>query len=103
MEECVTTFAVQWVFNTDPEVRLANLDAHRAYIRGLAAEGKVWLGGPVDEAKGALVIYSVAGRAELDELLAADPYTTGGVITQTTIQEWNAVAGSLLPYISGNA
>ncbi|GGM49021.1 hypothetical protein GCM10012275_19910 [Longimycelium tulufanense] len=86
-------FAVQWVFNDNTEVRLKVRPTHREYLRQLADRGLLLGAGPWDTDDGALLIYEVTDRAQLGELLAADPYTAAEVIAETRVREWNLVLG----------
>ncbi|MGB3329908.1 MAG: YciI family protein, partial [Thermomicrobiales bacterium] len=56
---------------------------HREYLSGLLEAGKVQQSGPYVDGTGALLIYEVADRAALDEILANDPYTRNGVIAES--------------------
>jgi uncharacterized protein YciI len=68
---------------------------HRVYLQALVEQGKVGAAGPwVDDSAG-FAIYQVADRAELDELLAEDPYTIDGVAASRTVNEWKLVMGSV--------
>ncbi|SFS86835.1 YciI family protein [Saccharopolyspora flava] len=87
-------FVVELVYGPDEEKRLAVRPEHREYSRGLADKGVLLAGGPYTDGEGAQLIYEVADEAELNEVLAADPYTTAGVIASTTIRQWEVVTGS---------
>jgi hypothetical protein len=39
-------------------------------------------------------VYEVASREELDQLLAEEPYITGGVVAGTRVREWDPGKGS---------
>ena len=87
-------FVVELVYGEDREHRLEVRPAHREYSRGLADRGVLLAGGPYADDLGALLVYEVADEDELREVLDDDPYTTAGVIAETTVREWNAVTGS---------
>lgn len=83
-------FVVQLAF-TDHDRRLDVRPAHREHLRRLHAAGKLLAAGPWADDSGALLVYEVADRAELDELMAADPYTPAGVCEVTQIREWTPI------------
>jgi uncharacterized protein len=69
--------------------------AHRDFLLGHVETGTIAAAGPWGDDLGGVVIASVADRAELDALLALDPYTTGGVVAEQTVREWKPVLGKL--------
>jgi uncharacterized protein YciI len=70
---------VELDFSSDPR-RLEARPAHRVRLERLHSEGKLVMAGPWDDDSGALLVFDV-NPADLDELLAADPYfTTPGVL-----------------------
>src|SRR5262245_5451439 len=66
-----------------PARRLATRPAHLAGLTGKVASGKLVFGGPIfdDEQKpiGSFLLADCADRAELDAIIANDPYTKGDV------------------------
>lgn len=86
----MTTFAVQLVFDRDNAARLEVRPKHREYLMALTADGRLRLAGPYADDQGAMLIYDVADRAELDAVLAADPYFArpDPVATVSEIREW---------------
>jgi uncharacterized protein YciI len=70
---------------------------HRDYLRGLADQGIVIAGGPWGDDSGGFAVYQVDDRAQLDQLLAEDPYTTEGVSAGRVINEWKITLGAWLP------
>lgn len=84
-------FAVMLEFANDTERRLQIRPTHREYLQTLLDAGKLHESGPFVDDSGALLIYDAVDRAEVDELLADDPYTPGGVIAKATVKEWNRV------------
>lgn len=68
---------------------------HRAYLQALVERGKVGAAGPWADDSAGFAIYQVDDRAELDRLLADDPYTVDGVAKARTVHEWKVVLGSV--------
>lgn len=60
--------------------RLAARPAHRAWLSGLKAHGRIVQAGPFADGLGALLVFDVPDEAALDELLAADPYPKDAVV-----------------------
>jgi uncharacterized protein YciI len=77
---------------------------HVDYLKGLIEQGKLRASGPVvgSPLRAGLLIFSVESRAELDALIAADPFAIEGLITELTVTEWNPLFGEFaadaLPY-----
>lgn len=90
----MTLFAVELLFDSDRDKRLAVRPAHREYLGQLTERGVLRLSGPWADETGALLIYAVADRAELQAVLDADPYAPAGVVAETTIHEWLPISGA---------
>lgn len=88
-------FTVETTYTQDREKLAAARPKHRDYLRALVDQGRVGAAGPWADDSAGFAIYQVADRAELDRLLAEDPYTTEGVAHQRTIHEWKIVLGSV--------
>jgi uncharacterized protein len=82
-------FAVQLAFSDD--ARLALRPQHRDRLAALASQGKLLGAGPWPDESGALLIFVLAGREELDQLMSADPYYTTSGVSVASIHEWNPV------------
>jgi uncharacterized protein YciI len=82
-------YAVQLVFSDDT-ARLGLRPGHRERLAALAADGRLLAAGPWSDESGALLVFLVDTRAELDEILAADPYYAASGVSHT-VQEWNPV------------
>ena len=71
-------------------VRLANYDAHKAYLTAIEGEGvKTLMSGPLVEddgqtMKGSLFVVDVADRAAAESYHNDDPFFTAGVWQQAT-------------------
>ncbi len=91
----MTTYAVQLIFDRDEDARLAVRPRHRAYLKELVTAGQLRLAGPFADGDGAMLVYDVADRDELDELLAKDPYFASGdpVASIASVRQWD-----LLPF-----
>jgi uncharacterized protein YciI len=83
-------YAVQLAFSDDT-ARLGLRPGHRETLAGLAADRRLLAAGPWSDDSGALLVFLVESRAELDEILAADPYYSAPGVTITSVQEWNPV------------
>ncbi|MDH6550897.1 YciI family protein [Streptomyces sp. SAI-041] len=84
---------VELAFTAAPE-RLDARPAHREALGRLHAEGKLFAAGPWADDRGAMLVFAV-GRAELEEILEADPYyrATSGVEVRA-VREWLPIVGS---------
>jgi uncharacterized protein YciI len=80
-------YAVQLAF-TDDATRLALRPAHRERLAELAADGRLLAGGPWSDDTGALLVFVVDGREELDAILSADPYYSAPGVEVASVQEW---------------
>lgn len=85
-------FTVETTY-TDRDKLAAARPRHREYLLRLADAGTVTAAGPWTDDTAGFAIYRVADRAELDRLLAEDPYTTEGVAAGRTVHEWNLIIG----------
>lgn len=90
-------FTVETTYVEDRAKLVASRPRHRDYLRALAGQGKVGAAGPWADDSAGFAIYQVADRAELDRLLAEDPYTIDGVAASRVVHEWHLVLGSVGP------
>ena len=67
---------------------------HAAFMDALVAEGFVVLGGPLEGASGALLIVRARGADEIQQRLAADPWTDE-LLRTVSIIPWILRLGSL--------
>ncbi|GAB3437605.1 YciI family protein [Actinophytocola sediminis] len=88
-------FTVETTYTQDRETLTAARPKHREFLQTLVDQGLVAAAGPWADDSGGFAIYQVADRAELDRLLAEDPYTAAGVAAGRTINEWKVVLGSV--------
>lgn len=76
----------------EPERRQAARASHLALAEKLAGEGKLINAGALldDEGgmAGSVMLYHVEDRAELDAILAEEPYLLGEVFREVTITEY---------------
>jgi uncharacterized protein len=77
---------------TDDTEKIAQVrPTHREYLKTLLESGRLHESGPFTDDSGALIIYIADSEADARELLANDPFTTNGVITEATLKEWKVV------------
>jgi uncharacterized protein YciI len=88
-------FTVETTYVDDRDKLAESRPRHREYLQSLVAQGKVGAAGPWADDSAGFAIYQVADRAELDQLLADDPYTIDGVAASRTVNEWKLVLGSV--------
>jgi uncharacterized protein YciI len=86
-------YAVQLAFadTAADESRLELRPAHRERLKAMADDGRLLLAGPWADDTGALLVFLVDSREELDAILAADPYYSTPGVTITSVNEWNPV------------
>jgi uncharacterized protein YciI len=83
-------YAVQLRFSDDP-ARLDGRPAHRERLAAHQTAGRLLAAGPFSDESGALLVFLVADREAVDEIIAGDPYYTGPGVTVASVQEWNPV------------
>jgi uncharacterized protein YciI len=92
-------YAVTYRYTDDVAARDALRAEHRDYLRGLAEEGALLVSGPFgpEEPAGALLLFRANARDDVDQWIAADPFSVRGIIAQASTSEWEPVLGALLP------
>lgn len=85
-------FVVELTFDDDPR-RLAERPAHREKLAALHAQGRLVMAGPWDDDSGALLVFD-ADEAQLETIMAADPYYTTPGVTVTARRRWQPVVGA---------
>ena len=69
--------------------------AHAAFMNGLAKEGFVVLGGPLDGTPEVLLIVRAASADEIRARLAEDPWSVKDLLRVARITPWTVRLGSL--------
>lgn len=88
----MTVYAVEYTYTNDTQTLDRVRPEHRAFLRGRLETGQLLASGPYADG-GALLLFSVPSRTELDDLLAADPFASVGVIAGLSVREWSPVIG----------
>ena|SRR5215831_11715502 len=70
-------------------------DAHAKFMDALHAEGFAALVGPLEGTRDALLILRASSASEITQRLAADPWTTNGLLSTKQISPWQLRLGSL--------
>lgn len=68
---------------------------HADFMNGLAERGFVLLGGPLEQTPDVLLIIRAGDEEEIQARLAADPWTTSGLLRIKQIAPWTLRLGSL--------
>jgi len=76
-----------------PDTTRPHLEAHTAWVKANSAAGRFLLTGPMTPRVGGIIVVDVPSRAELDAILAEDPYGKAG--TTYEVHEFSALGGSL--------
>ena len=69
------------------EERLAIRPQHQQYLDGLMERHQLANAGPLADGTGAVLVYLAKDRAELDQLMASDPYPADAVRV-VSVREW---------------
>jgi uncharacterized protein YciI len=72
------------------ERRLAARPAHREWLTGLKDDGRLVQAGPLADGTSSLLVFDVADQAELDGVLAADPYPKDAFVVASR-REWTTL------------
>jgi uncharacterized protein YciI len=81
-------YAIELVFDVaQQDERLAARPAHREYLAGLHAGGRLVLAGPWDDDTGALLVFDT-DEDGMKEILDADPYYRTPGVTIASMRAW---------------
>lgn len=69
--------------------------AHAAFMDDLFARGVVALAGPLEGTRDALLVVRAKSAAEIEERLAADPWTANGLLVLKQVSRWQLRLGTL--------
>jgi hypothetical protein len=69
--------------------------AHAAFMDALHAARFAVLVGPLEGTRDALLVLRAAGESEIVERLAADPWTTNGLLVTRQINPWQLRLGAV--------
>ena len=91
----MATFAVVYEYGPDTETRMNARPEHRAWQKRLNEAGVLLASGPLEsvDQPGGLLIFRADDQANVEDLLAQDPYAEIGVIASTQVRPWNPVFG----------
>ncbi len=84
-------FVLELGFAPGDERRLEVRPRHREYLTSLLAEGRLVSAGPWADDTGAMILLEVEDEAAARAIIAADPYTDAGVVTVTSLREWQPI------------
>ena len=68
-------------------------DEHAKFMDGLYADGRVLLGGPLDDFSRIVLVVSANDERDAAGLLAADPWTPTGVLETDEVRRWSIYLG----------
>ncbi len=72
-------------------------EAHLTLAREWVALGRLVLGGAfADPVDGAVLVFKVDGREDVEEFVQKDPYVAGGLVTNWRVRPWTVVVGSAI-------
>ncbi len=84
-------FAVMLTYIEDKD-RIAKVrPAHREHLKRQFDAGRLYHAGPYTDDSGGMAIYTADSEQDVREILAEDPFTTEGIITEATVKEWQLV------------
>lgn len=91
--------AMHWLLTYDyvddiPTRRAPFRDAHLAHIHEAHGRHALLMAGAVgDPVEGALLVFTVDDRSEVEAFVQRDPYVNEGLVTAWRVQPWNVVVG----------
>lgn len=91
----MAVFAVTYEYGPDTATRMKLRPAHRTWQSRLYDNNVILASGPLEDdfIPGGLLLFVADSRADVEDLLAQDPYASAGVIESTTIRGWTPVFG----------
>jgi uncharacterized protein YciI len=90
----MATYVITYTYRDDQAAdRDTHRAAHRAYLGGLVEAGSMLSSGAHVDGSGATLIARAGSTAEVEEMLARDPFVVQGLATHHVV-EWNPVLGA---------
>lgn len=84
-------FAAIAVYTPDASTIAKARPAHREYLTGLIQQGRLVISGPFSDDSGAVLVYEAETSAQVEKLVADDPFARQGVFASWEIHPWNVV------------
>jgi len=84
-------YAAIAVYTPDASTIAKARPAHREYLVGLKEQGKLVISGPFADDRGGLLVYEAETPAQVEALIAEDPFARQGVFVSWEIRPWNVV------------
>ena len=79
------------------EKRVPFREAHLALATSFVESGELLLGGAfANPADGAILIFKVGNKAQVEAFVKQDPYVQNSLVTSWNIREWSVVVGAAL-------
>ena len=79
------------------EKRVPFREAHLALATSFVQSGELLLGGAfANPADGAILIFKVGNKAQVEAFVKQDPYVQNDLVTSWNIREWSVVVGAAL-------
>lgn len=75
--------------------RPAFREAHLALARAAVERGELLLGGALDPAEGAALLFAGEDAAAAEAFARADPYVAEGLVTGWKVARWTTVVGPM--------
>jgi uncharacterized protein YciI len=63
-------------------------DEHAAFIDHLVAEGFIFMGGPLVDEGGSMLVVNADDEMEVREKMKSDPWMTQGVLKLESVKRW---------------
>jgi uncharacterized protein len=70
-------------------------EAHLALAKAAVARGELVLGGALDPADRAVLLFAGEDASAAERFVAGDPYVLNGLVERWTVTEWKTVVGAL--------
>ena len=87
-------FLLTYTLAPDYLARRAALRAgHLALARAAAERGELLLGGALDPAEEAVLLFAGEDAGAAEAFAASDPYVLNGLVTEWRVREWLTVVG----------
>jgi len=63
-------------------------DEHAAFMDGLVDDGKIVLGGPLEDERYTMHVVAAESESAVRELFTTDPWWTNGMLSPVAIERW---------------